>query len=256
MQSQQIKRIVLGIEYDGTKYFGWQKQENLLTVQETVEKALSLIANHKVQVICAGRTDVGVHALGQVVHFDTEVIRPEVAWVLGTNTKLPGDIRVHWVKEVAGDFNARFSALARTYRYLIHIGKVYPALLRHRVAWLRHDLDIDLMQEAAQYLIGEHDFSSFRGIGCQSRSTQRYVEKITLTRETTLITITIKANAFLRHMVRNIIGALVDVGLRKKPPFWIQEVLLAKNRNLAGVTMPPQGLYLVAVKYAEEFMIP
>lgn len=248
-------RIVAGIEYEGTNYFGWQKQQNVSSVQEALEKALSKIANHEINVFCAGRTDAGVHALGQVIHFDTEVTRPEAAWILGVNCNLPRDIRVHWAREISTDFHARFSATARSYQYLIHLGNVYPALLRHRAAWLPHNLDENLMQEAAQYLIGEHDFSSFRGIHCQSRSTKRNVEKIEVKRSDSLITINIKANAFLRHMVRNIIGALVEVGLKKRPPIWVQEVLFAKDRNLAGVTMPSQGLYFVTVDYPKEFLI-
>jgi len=245
-----MKRIALGVEYDGTKYFGWQKQRNLPTVQNTLEQALAKIANHEVAVICAGRTDVGVHATGQVVHFDTEVVRPEVAWVLGVNTHLPDDVRVHWMKEVSLDFSARFSALARTYQYSIYSGRVYPALLRYRAAWLVKELDLELMRLGAEYLIGEHDFSSFRGKSCQARTATRCVKEISLERKNDLVVITIKANAFLQHMVRNIIGVLVEIGLGKQPPFWAQELLQAKDRMLAGVTMPPQGLCLVGVEYA------
>lgn len=249
-------RIVAGIEYEGTNYFGWQKQQNVVSVQATLENALSKIANHEINIFCAGRTDAGVHALGQVIHFDTEATRPEAAWVLGVNCNLPRDIRIHWAKEINDNFHARFSATARSYQYLIYIGNVYPALLRHRAAWLPHNLDENLMQEAAQYLLGEHDFSAFRGIHCQSKSTKRNVEKIEIKRIGCLITINIKANAFLRHMVRNIIGALVEVGLKKKEPLWIQKILFAKDRNLAGVTMPPQGLYFMKVDYSPEFLIP
>lgn len=241
---------MLGIEYQGTKYHGWQKQDGLITIQESVELALSKIANAPIEIVCAGRTDAGVHAVEQVVHFDTQSIRAMHAWVFGGNHNLPKDIRIQWAKPVDETFHARFSALCRTYRYLIFNHKVPSALLRDRVTFYPlHYLQENLMQEAAQYLIGEHDFSAFRGSSCQSHSPKRNVIEISIIRQEHLITIDITANAFLQHMVRNIVGVLLEIGAAKRPPVWTQEVLLSRDRSLAGITAHPEGLYLYKVDY-------
>jgi tRNA pseudouridine38-40 synthase len=245
-------RIALGIEYDGTNYYGWQRQDNVSTIQEKVENALSQVAAQPIRVTCAGRTDAGVHAFGQVVHFDTDAMRPDSAWILGTNSNLPPDIRILWARHVSDDFHARYSATARQYRYIIYNNKVASAILRHRAMWVPFVLNEKLMREAGQYLIGEHDFSSFRGSACQSKSAMRNVMFLEVTRGAGMITIDIKANAFLLHMVRSIVGMLVKIGTSEKSPFWAKEVLEAHDRKVSAATAPAQGLYLVGVEYGVE----
>jgi tRNA pseudouridine38-40 synthase len=242
-------RIVLGVEYDGANYHGWQRQNNVCTIQEKVEYALAQVAAEPIDVICAGRTDAGVHALGQVVHFDTAAMRSDRAWILGTNTNLPSDIRVLWARHTSSDFHARFSATARQYRYIIYNNKVASAILRQRTMWLPFALDEKLMHEAGRYLIGENDFSSFRGSSCQAKSAERNIISLVVTRNSSMVTIDIKADAFLLHMVRCIVGTLVKVGEGEKPPSWVKEVLIARDRRLAAATAPAQGLYLVEVEY-------
>lgn len=242
-------RIALGIEYDGTGYHGWQRQDNICTVQEKVEYALSKVAAEPISVVCAGRTDVGVHALGQVVHFDTTAMRSDRAWILGANTNLPTDIRVLWARHTSSDFHARFSATARQYRYIIYNSMVASAVLRHRTMWVPFTLNEKLMHEAGQYLVGEHDFSSFRGSGCQAKSAQRNVISLVVARNSNMVTIDIKANAFLLHMVRCIVGMLVKVGKGEKPPSWAKELLAVRDRRLSAATAPSQGLYLTRVEY-------
>lgn len=243
-------RIALGIEYDGTNYYGWQRQLNVASIAEEVEAALSKIAASPITVICAGRTDAGVHACGQVVHFDTVAMRPDSAWILGTNSYLPDDIRVLWARQVSPDFHARYSATSRQYRYIIYNHKVASALLRHRAMWWSRALNEKLMQEAAQNLIGEHDFSSFRGSGCQAKTAKRCVMSLDVVRSGAMINIDIKANAFLMHMVRNIVGVLLKVGVGEKSPAWVKDVLLARDRKLAAIAAPACGLYLTKVEYA------
>jgi tRNA pseudouridine38-40 synthase len=242
-------RIALGIEYDGTNYYGWQRQQDICTIQKELEKALSKVADQPVTVTAAGRTDVGVHALAQVVHFDTDAMRPDRAWILGTNSNLPDDIRVLWAKHVSPEFHSRYDAKVRHYRYMIYDNAVASALLRHRAMWCRNLIDEKLMHEAAQLLIGEHDFSSFRGSGCQSKSVKRNVVSIDVSRSGAMVNINIKANAFLLHMVRNIAGVLLEVGVGEKPVEWVKEVLLACDRKKAAVTLPACGVYLVKVEY-------
>ena len=242
-------RIALGIEYDGTNYHGWQRQIGIVTIQEKIEQAVSQIAAQSIKVVCAGRTDAGVHALGQVVHFATDAMRPDSAWVLGVNSNLPADVRVLWARHVADDFHARYSATLRQYRYMIYNNKVASAILRHRAMWSPFMLNEKLMQVAGQYLIGKHDFSSFRGSGCQARNAQRNVESLIVTRNGYMVSIDIKANAFLLHMVRSIVGTLVKIGRGERPPDWAKEVLMARDRKLSAVTAPAQGLYLVGVSY-------
>lgn len=242
-------RIALGVEYDGTNYHGWQRQDNICTIQEKVEHALGQVAVQPVKVVCAGRTDAGVHAIGQVIHFDTQAARSDRSWILGTNTYLPADIRILWARHVTDDFHARFSALARQYRYIIYNNIVASAILRDRSMWTPVTLNEKLMHEAGQCLIGKHDFSSFRGSGCQAKSAERNVMSLAVARSGNMVTIDIKANAFLLHMVRCIVGMLVKIGKGEKPPTWAKEVLIARDRKVSAATAPAQGLYLVGVDY-------
>jgi tRNA pseudouridine38-40 synthase len=253
--NSRMKRIVLGIEYDGSGFSGWQWQPRQYSVQQALEQALSKVANQPVTVICAGRTDTGVHALEQVVHFDTAVNRERQAWLLGGNSNLPDDVRIMWVKEAVDDFHARYSAIARFYRYVILNRPVKSALLRRQATWCYPHLDAEKMHQAAQALIGNHDFSSFRAQGCQSKSPYRLMYFIDVYRQDDKVIIDISANAFLHHMVRNIAGVLMAIGAGKQPVQWTQELLALKSRKLGGVTAPPDGLYLGAVYYPEQFGI-
>ncbi len=249
-------RIALEVEYDGTDFFGWQRQSEGRTVQSCVEGALSEVADHPVSVVCAGRTDTGVHATGQVVHFDTSAVRPMDGWRRGANTHLPADIRVHWVRPVEDGFHARFAATERCYRYIIHNHRVRSALLRSRVGWEYQPLEVSRMIAAAGHLQGEHDFTSFRAVACQAHSPVRTVSCVELVRNGDFIYMDIKANAFLHHMVRCIAGVLMAVGRGERSPEWVAEVLAAKDRSLSGVNAVPAGLYLVAVRYPRAFGIP
>lgn len=248
--------MALALRYDGTAYHGWQAQHALKTVQGVVEKALSRVANHSVTVTCAGRTDAGVHASGQVVHFDTEAKRSDYSWVFGTNSNLPHDISVLWAKPVSDQFHARFSAFARRYRYVLYNHEIRPAILRNAVGWHHRPLDEQRMQEAANDLLGEHDFSSFRGADCQAKNPVRTIHRIEVYRVRRMLVIEIQANAFLLHMVRNIAGVLVAVASGDRSPDWVRTVLTARDRREAGVTISPYGLYLVEVSYPLEFKLP
>lgn len=248
-------RIVLGIEYDGSRYHGWQWQAGKITVQAVLERALSIIADQKITVICAGRTDAGVHALEQVVHFDTVVERDMRAWVMGGNTQLPDDVRILWAKPAVADFHARYSAIARFYRYIFLNRPVKSALLRSQATWCYEHLDESVMHQAAQSLIGEHDFSSFRAQGCQSKSPNRMMYFIEVYRRGDQVIMDISANAFVHHMVRNIAGVLMDIGRGKQPVSWAEHLLLVKNRQQGGVTAAPYGLYLGGVYYPEHYGI-
>ena len=250
------KRIALGVRYDGSAYHGWQVQDDLPTIQFELERALSRVANHSVNVICAGRTDAGVHATAQVVHFDTDAERESHSWVFGANSNLPADIRVLWAKAIPLDFHARFSATARRYRYLLYNHKVKPGILRHFVGWYYRPLDEVGMQTAANYLQGEHDFSAFRGAGCQAKHPIRTLQEFQIYRQRRLLIFEVQANAFLLHMVRNMVGTLLAVGSGAQPPEWVQHVLLSRDRQEGGVTIAPHGLYLVSVNYPNEFMLP
>jgi tRNA pseudouridine38-40 synthase len=250
-------RIALGIEYDGSAFNGWQAQlSGVRTLQGAVEQALSAVAAHPVSVVCAGRTDTGVHATGQVVHFDSDAPRSPRAWTLGTNTLLPPDVSVRWAQPVAETFHARFSATARQYRYIILNQPTRPALLRNRAVWQMRPLDVERMNAAAAHLIGEHDFSAYRAQQCQSKSPVRVMRRLTVTRYGDYLSIDVLANAFLHHMVRNIAGVLMTIGHGEREPDWAREVLEGRDRKLGGVTAPPQGLYLVAVEYPAEFALP
>ncbi len=249
-------RIALGIEYDGTAFYGWQRQREVNSVQQELELALSTVANQPVELFCAGRTDAGVHATGQVVHFDTTAVRDSKAWVMGTNARLPDAIAVRWAKQVPDDFHARFSATARRYRYIIYNHKYRPAILRSGLSHYHQTLNVELMQQAAPYLLGEQDFSSFRAVQCQSHSPYRNVHHLNIERCGDYIVLDIKANAFLHHMVRNITGSLLEVGMQNRPPQWIAQLLAAKDRNLAAATAKAGGLYLVEVDYPQHFELP
>ncbi len=246
-------KIALGIEYDGSKFAGWQMQKHgTRTVQECVEQALSKVANQTVQVVCAGRTDTGVHATGQVVHFECDSPRQEKAWVMGVNTQLPDDIASVWARPVADDFSARFSATARQYRYIILNRPARPAVLSKKVTWKHGRFNVDAMHQAAQALLGEQDFTSFRSSACQAEHAMRHVHWVNVSRKGDYIYIDIEANAFLHHMVRNIVGSLIMVGQEVKPVSWMADLMLCKDRNQAGATAPADGLYLVKVSYPEE----
>jgi tRNA pseudouridine38-40 synthase len=246
-------RIALVVEYDGSRYHGWQAQEGLHTVQHAIEQALSKVADTAISVVCAGRTDTGVHATNQIIHFDCEKERTIRSWVHGANSFLPKDICVKWGKEMPEAFNARYSALRRRYRYIIYNGAIRPALLRSNVTWQYRQLDHRLMDQGAQHLLGEKDFTSFRSVECQSKTPMRNVHKIQVARNGELIVIDITANAFLHHMVRNIAGVLIAVGSGKHPISWVDEVLKAKDRRLGAETAPSYGLYLIQVDYPQEF---
>lgn len=250
-----MQRIVLGVEYDGSAFAGWQRQTRQRTVQLVLEQALSKIANRAIKTICAGRTDTGVHALGQVVHFNTDAQRDLHAWVMGGNTLLPDDVRILWAKPAIADFHARYSAVARFYRYIILNRSMKSALLRGQATWFYYPLDAEKMHQAAQVLIGNHDFSSFRAQGCQSTTPRRMVYFIDVYREGDKVIMDISANAFLHHMVRNIAGVLMEIGMGKYPPDWTRQLLEIKDRKLAGITASPCGLYLGGVFYPEQYAL-
>lgn len=249
-------RIALGIEYSGQNYYGWQRQQSMPTVQGHLEKALSKIADQPIQVTCAGRTDAGVHATGQVVHFDTDVDRAEPAWTLGVNSNLPKDIAVRWMHPVADTFDARFSATARRYRYVIYNSPTRPAILAPGVTHIYHALDVARMQEAAPLLLGEHDFSAFRAAHCQSNTPFRDLRYIDVVQRGSYILVEVMANAFLHHMVRNIVGSLIVIGQGEQAPEWMSQLLLNKDRTQAAATAKPNGLYLVDVTYPQAFALP
>ena len=249
-------RFAAGIEYDGSGFFGWQRQSEGRTVQGCVEQAISKVADHHVHVVCAGRTDTGVHATGQVIHFDTEAVRPVNNWLRGANTHLPGDISVQWLVAMDETFHARFSARQRHYRYIIYNYPARSALLGKHVCWQYPDLDADTMALAGRFLQGEHDFTSFRAVACQAHSPVRTIHSLEVQRSGRFITIDIIANAFLHHMVRCIAGVLIKAGCGEQPPGWVHEVLQAKDRRVSGVNASPAGLYLVEVRYPDHFQVP
>jgi len=251
-----MPRIALGLEYDGSAFAGWQSQAHARGIQTDLEQALSFVADHPVAVTAAGRTDAGVHARMQVVHFDTTAQRSERAWALGANTRLPVDISALWAREVPEAFHARYSAISRSYRYRILNRMARPALERLRAGWVRRMLDAQRMQEAARWLVGEHDFSSFRAAECQSPTPMRRVHSIDIDRREDELSIEVTANAFLHHMVRNIVGVLIAVGTGDREPIWARTVLDARDRRRGGVTAPPHGLYLVGVRYPANLGLP
>ena len=250
-----MQRIALGVEYDGRNYVGWQVQKNGRSVQACLEAALSRIADHPVRVTAAGRTDSGVHAVGQVVHFDTHAERTPRSWVLGVNSELDSDANVRWAQPVAAGFHARYSALARRYRYTIFNHAIRSAQHHPWTYWVRRPLDPGAMTAACSYLLGEHDFSSFRAAACQAKTPVRRVQRIAFERSRELITVDIRANAFLQNMVRIIVGVLIKVGTGEARPEWTRTVLENCSRIHTGATVPPCGLSLVEVRYPKEFAI-
>ena len=242
-------RIALVLEYDGSRYCGWQSQPEGCAIQDVLETALSRIAQEEIRVITAGRTDSGVHALYQVVHFDTAARRPVSAWIRGVNALLPDDIAVLWAAEVSGEFHARYSALERRYSYLLLNQSIRPGINNSKVGWYHHPLELVKMQAAGDILIGEHDFSSFRAAECQAKSPVRTITRLTITRQGNLLVFDICANAFLHHMVRNIVGCLVYIGKGKYSVDWMRQLLASCDRTYAAPTFSPAGLYLAGVKY-------
>jgi len=249
-------RIALGLEYDGSAYCGWQLQDGQPTVQGGLESALSKVADTPVRVICAGRTDTGVHACAQVIHFDTSANRTGRAWVMGTNANLPQDISVLWAQEVGEDFHARFSAVGRWYRYLIHNRNVRSAVLHGKTTWEYRPLDIQRMQAGAAHLLGRHDFSAYRAVACQAKEPVREVRRLDVRRQGEMIMLDVEADGFLHHMVRNIAGVLMDIGAGEREPGWAEEVLAGRDRTLGGMTAAPDGLYLAGISYPERFELP
>ncbi len=249
-------RIALGLEYDGCAFEGWQTQPSGRTVQDVLQKAIYKFCQEDIKAVCAGRTDAGVHATGQVVHIDATCVRTEQSWVRGVNSFLESSMCVRWARAVPDDFHARFSAVSRTYDYWISNEPVRSALLAGRTGWVFRPLDAQKMEESTQYLIGKHDFTSFRAAGCQSKTPTKTIEKIKVERFGRLLRIQVKADGFLYHMVRNIVGCLVYIGTGARPVEWMQEVLEARNRNFAAPTFYPSGLYLTGVGYPEKFGLP
>lgn len=252
-----MQRIALGVEYNGNGFRGFQAQKHdPITVQGFLQKALSEIADESIELVCAGRTDSGVHATAQVVHFDTLATRPDRAWTMGINTKLPDGISVTWSQRMPFDFHARFSAQSRTYRYIIQNTQSRPAIQNGQVTWDKRRLDVKAMQLAANILIGEHDFSSFRAAQCQAKNPTRTINYLTVREYGCFIVTEISANAFLHHMVRNIMGVLLTVAADERPVSWVKQVLAAKDRTQAGITARAAGLYLVSVDYPNSFNLP
>lgn len=242
-------RVVLGVEYDGSAFNGWQAQPDGRTVQNVLESALATVAASEIRVHCAGRTDAGVHALCQVVHFDTEVVRPDTAWVRGVNANLPGSVAVRWAQPVSEDFHARFSAQGRRYRYVLLNRPQRPALWTNNVGWHHAPLNAEDMATAARYLLGEHDFSAFRAAECQAKSPIKTLYKADVRRQGDWLVFDFHANAFLHHMVRNLVGTLVYVGKGAHAPAWVAEVLSSRSRAVAAPTFAAAGLYFAGVDY-------
>lgn len=249
-------RIALGLAYDGTGSAGWQTQSGGHALQDQLEASLTQLAGHAVATVCAGRTDAGVHALAQVVHFDTSAQRPLTAWVRGANARLSDRLRVQWAQPVNDQFHARFSARSRSYRYLLHVAPVMNPMWAGRAGWVFRPLDLAAMQSASLSLLGEHDFSAFRSSQCQARSPVRNISRLEVRARGEFVEFMVTANAFLHHMVRNLVGTLVQVGLGRKPPEWVGQVLAARDRSLAAATFSPAGLYLVGVDYGPQAGLP
>ena len=249
-------RVALGVEYDGTPYCGWQTQPSGCSVQDALDRALAQIADHPVESQCAGRTDAGVHALGQVVHFDTDARRPISAWTRGVNALLPRSIAVAWAREVPVEFHARYSARGRAYAYLLLNRPQRPCVHHAHLGWYHRRLEVDPMREAAALLLGVHDFSAFRAAECQARTPVKELRSLDIERHGELLVFEFSADAFLHHMVRNIVGCLVKVGTGTRPPTWVRELLEGRNRELAAPTFPANGLYLTGVQYDASWGLP
>lgn len=249
-------RIALGIDYNGHDFYGWQAQENLPTIQGCLQKALSQIADEPIETFCAGRTDAGVHALGQVVHFDTNAERNLLAWIMGVNSHLPPAIAVRWAQPVDDDFHARFTAVARCYRYVIYNQSIRSAHMDRRASWYFYPLDAEKMHAAGQAFLGEQDFSSVRAAECESKTPIRNVHYLKVTRQGDFVVIEVKANAFLHHMVRNMVGVLLKIGSGSRPVEWVHDVLAARDRTKAAETAKPTGLYFQQVFYPEKYQFP
>lgn len=249
-------RYAIGIEYDGSEFLGWQIQRQEPTVQGELEKALAKVADHEARVTACGRTDSGVHALCQVAHFDSTSRRSERSWVLGLNSQLPAGVSVLWLRPVADDFHARFSAFSRSYRYRILNRWIRPALENTRASWVRQPLDAAAMNTAAQHLLGEHDFTSFRASACQANHAVREIQAISVERQDDVVTLDVTANAFLYHMVRNIAGSLIRVGCGKAKPGWVRDVLDIRDRKQAAPTAQPEGLYFLGARFPEHYGLP
>lgn len=253
----QIIKFAAGLEYDGSNYHGWQIQKaGILSVQFEVEKAISMIANHKIEVFCSGRTDAYVHSIGQVIHFETHAIRKNISWILGINSYLPKNISIQWIKQVSDVFHARYSAISRAYRYIIYNNVIRSAILKNRVHFEHILLNVQAMHQASQLLIGEYDFSSFRSKKCQSRTPFRKIISMDVYKWNKFIFVDIEANSFLQYMARNIIGCLLEIGKMKQNISWIMSVLKKKNRFFCAPTANPSGLYLLNVKYPNFFKLP
>ncbi|MBE0483033.1 MAG: tRNA pseudouridine(38-40) synthase TruA [Bacterioplanes sp.] len=253
-----VRRYAAVVEYNGAYFHGWQKQKHHddPTIQAALEAAISFVANEPITIVCAGRTDAGVHATRQVIHFDSVAQRKPYNWLMGINTKLPPGVAVQWIAEVPETFHARFKAQARRYRYLINNQPFRPALLHDQMTWWKYPLDASRMQQAAQALLGEHDFSAFRAKDCQANSPIKTMHRIEVRRWGHIMMVELEASAFLYHMVRNIVGVLLPIGEGHQPVSWMADVLATRDRNLAGVTAPGDGLYFVGVRYPAEFAIP
>jgi tRNA pseudouridine38-40 synthase len=249
-------RIALALEYDGSRFLGWQTQPGGGTVQDVLEGALAAIAGERIDVTCAGRTDRGVHALGQVVHFDTGATRPESAWVRGVNALLPESVAVQWARAVPPEFHARYGARERSYRYVLINRAVRPALAARHAGWFHLPLEVAAMRAAARHLVGEHDFSAFRSAECQAKSPVRTLHALEIEARGERIDFVLRANAFLHHMVRNVVGTLVTVGKGKHPPAWAGEVLASRDRARAAPTFAAEGLYLEQVAYEAKWGLP
>jgi tRNA pseudouridine38-40 synthase len=249
-------RIAIGVEYNGAEFSGWQHQPALRTVQHVLESALSRVADGPVTLVAAGRTDAGVHATGQVAHFDTDATRSDYSWWRGTNSYLPDDVSVLWAREVDADFHARFGATARSYRYILTSRSTRPAALHGLVGWDHRPLDAERMQAAVHSLVGEHDFSAFRAAGCQARSPVRCISRASVARHGDWLCVDVTADAFLQHMVRNIVGVLTAIGCGERPVEWAREVLASRDRKTGAAAVAPDGLYLTSIRYPERYDLP
>lgn len=253
---EHTQRLVLAVEYDGSDYHGWQRQSHSVSIQGTLEKVLSTVADFPIETTCAGRTDTGVHATSQVVHFDCPNQRPEKAWLKGANSLLPKSIAIRFAHIVQADFHARFSATSRSYTYIIDNSPTRPGLMYQGVTWYNRELDVDKINQAGRLLLGENNYSSFRSAQCQSHSVHRCITELECQRIGHYVVISITANAFLHHMVRNIVGMMFEIGDGRRNTDWATEVMVARDRTIAGVTAPPKGLYLTGVNYPDKFKLP